>query len=96
VELCRKTGIEVPIIPGLKPISALSDLKLLPLVFHIDIPEALESALRKCKTNQDAVETGIEWAVSQSLELKKFGVPALHYFTIGNTDNIREIAKRVF
>ena len=96
VALCRKAGIDVPIIPGLKPISALTDLKLLPLVFHIDIPEELASVLRKCKTNQDAVETGIEWAVNQSLELKKFGVPALHYFTIGNTENIREIAKQVF
>jgi methylenetetrahydrofolate reductase (NADPH) len=96
VEDCRNAGITVPIVPGLKPISKLNDLKLLPLVFHIDIPELLAAELRKCKTDRQAYELGIEWAINQSLELKKFGVPALHYFTIGVSDNIQEIAKRVF
>jgi methylenetetrahydrofolate reductase (NADPH) len=96
VENCRNAGINVPIVPGLKPISKVNDLKLLPLVFHIDIPELLAAELRKCKTDRQAYELGIEWAINQSLELKKFGVPALHYFTIGVSDNIQEIAKRVF
>jgi methylenetetrahydrofolate reductase (NADPH) len=96
VEDCRNAGITVPIVPGLKPISKLNDLKLLPLVFHIDIPELLAAELRKCKTDRQAYELGIEWSINQSLELKKFGVPALHYFTIGVSDNIQEIAKRVF
>jgi methylenetetrahydrofolate reductase (NADPH) len=96
VDRCRDAGIMIPIVPGLKPISLMSDLKLLPLVFHIDIPEELASGLRKCKTNEDASQLGIEWAVQQSLELKKYGVPALHYFTIGQTDNVKEIAQKVF
>jgi len=96
VEKCRKVGIDVPIVPGLKPITRMNDLKLLPLVFHIDIPEQLAKELRKCKTNEAAELLGIEWAVNQSLNLKKNGVPALHYFTIGETENIRQIAKRVF
>lgn len=96
VENCRNAGINVPIVPGLKPISKLNDLKLLPLVFHIDIPELLAAELRKCKTDRQAYELGIQWSINQSLELKKFGVPALHYFTIGVSDNIQEIAKRVF
>ena len=96
VERCRNFGIEVPIIPGIKPISSMNDLRLLPLVFHIDIPEGLAAGLRKCKTNEAAIQLGVEWAVKQSLELKKYGVPALHYFTIGVTDNIRQIAGRVF
>jgi methylenetetrahydrofolate reductase (NADPH) len=96
VENCRSAGINVPIVPGLKPISRLNDLKLLPLVFHIDIPELLAAELRKCKTDRQAYELGVEWTINQSLELKKFGVPALHYFTIGVSDNIQQIAKRVF
>jgi methylenetetrahydrofolate reductase (NADPH) len=96
LDKCRQAGIEVPIIPGLKPITRLNDLKALPLVFHIDIPEALAGELRKCTTDQQAYALGVEWTVNQSLELKKYGVPALHYFTIGITDNIRQIAKRVF
>jgi len=96
VDKCKAAGIDVPIVPGLKPISSMNDLKLLPLVFHIDIPEDLAAGLRKCKTNEDAIQLGVEWTVSQSLELKKYGVPALHYFTIGHTENIREIAQKVF
>jgi len=96
VDRCRAAGISVPIVPGLKPITSMNDLKLLPLVFHIDIPEGLAAGLRKCKTNDDAIRMGIEWAVNQSRELKAYGVPALHYFTIGHTENIRDIAREVF
>jgi len=96
VDRCRAAGITVPIVPGLKPIASMNDLKLLPLVFHIDIPEDLAAGLRKCKTNEDAIRLGIEWTVQQSQELKEYGVPALHYFTIGHTENIRDIAMKVF
>lgn len=96
VDKCREAGITVPIIPGLKPITRINDMRLLPLVFHIDIPEDLAKELRKCKNDQQAFDLGVEWTVNQSLELKKYGVPALHFFTIGISDNIRQIAEKVF
>ena len=79
---CRKAGIEVPIIAGLKPISALNDIKMLPQTFHIDLPNDLVSEVRKCKTDQEAREAGIEWATMQSKELIKAGAPGLHYYTL--------------
>jgi methylenetetrahydrofolate reductase (NADPH) len=96
VKNCREVGIDVPIIPGLKPITTLKDMNLLPQVFNIDIPEPLVKALGKCKTNEDAFQTGIEWTIAQSKELISFGVPVLHYFTIGISENIRQIASSVF
>ncbi len=96
VDKCRENGITVPIVPGLKPITRLNDMKALPLVFHIDIPEILAAELRKCKTDQQAFDLGVEWTINQSRELKRYGVPALHYFTIGITNNIRQIAKEIF
>ncbi len=96
VDKCRDAGIDVPIIPGLKPITRLNDIRLLPLVFHIDIPEALAGELRKCKSDSEAYQLGIEWTTNQSKELKAAGVPALHYFTIGISENIRQIARAVF
>ncbi|MFP4469212.1 MAG: methylenetetrahydrofolate reductase [Bacteroidales bacterium] len=96
VDKCRAAGITVPIIPGLKPINKINDLRMLPLVFHIDIPEDLAAELRKCKDDKEAYQLGIEWTINQSLELKKAGVPALHYFTIGVSDNIRQIARKIF
>ncbi len=93
---CREAGINVPIVPGIKPITTLKDLELLPRVFHLDIPHELYAEARKCKNNAEAWELGIEWTVAQSEELKKNGVPAIHYYTIGISENIRKIASRVF
>ncbi len=96
VKRCREAGITVPIIPGLKPITTLKDIHTLPQVFNIDIPEALEIEARKCTSNEEAFRLGIEWSIAQSKELIQFGVPVVHYFTIGISENIRQIAKAVF
>jgi methylenetetrahydrofolate reductase (NADPH) len=93
---CRKAGIDVPIIAGLKPISALNDIKLLPQSFHIDLPNDLFSAVQKCKTDNEAREVGIEWATMQSRELISEGVPGIHYYTLGRSDNIARIVKASF
>jgi methylenetetrahydrofolate reductase (NADPH) len=96
VTKCREEGITVPIIPGLKPISTKSQLSLLPRTFNISIPEALEKEIEKCKDNRQVRELGVEWGVMQSKELLAHNVPVIHYFTMGRSDNIREIAKTVF
>jgi methylenetetrahydrofolate reductase (NADPH) len=96
VRMCREEGITVPIIPGLKPISARQQIFSLPRTFNISIPEDLQRELEKCKDNREARQVGIEWGIHQSVELIKFGVPALHYFTMGKSDNIREIVRKVF
>lgn len=96
VNNCREAGITVPIIPGLKPITTLKDMSILPQVFNIDIPEDLVRELSKCKSNEDAFQVGVEWSTLQSKELIDFGVPVLHYFTIGISENIRQIVSAVF
>jgi methylenetetrahydrofolate reductase (NADPH) len=96
VKNCREAGITVPIIPGLKPITTVKDLHILPQVFNIDIPEDLEKAVSGCKSNDEAFSVGIEWSILQSKELIRYGVPVLHYFTIGISENIRQIASAVF
>jgi len=96
VDACRKEGITVPIIPGLKPICTVKDINVLPQVFNIDIPDDLVKEIQKCQNNEEAFQAGIEWCIKQSLELMKYGVPVLHYFTIGISENIRRIAKAVF
>lgn len=93
---CIAAGINVPIIPGIKPINTLKDLELLPKVFHIDIPVELYNEAKKFEDNSRVKKLGIEWTIQQSKELKAAGVPAIHYYTIGVSDNIRKIAKAVF
>lgn len=96
VEKCRAAGIDVPIIPGLKPMSSMKQLLTLPQTFHIDLPDLLVNELSKCKSNEEVYEVGIEWGIAQSKELIVFGVPAIHYYTMGKADNICRIAKEVF
>ncbi|MBG0860704.1 MAG: methylenetetrahydrofolate reductase [NAD(P)H] [Bacteroidales bacterium] len=95
-EECRKTGITVPVIAGLKPISTMNDIRMLPQTFHIDMPTDLVNAVLKCKSDNEAREAGIEWATMQSKELIKEGVPGIHYYTLGRSDNIARIVKASF
>ncbi len=83
VKACKETGIDVPIIPGLKPITSKKQLSVLPRTFHVDIPTELSNEILKCKTDADVEIVGTEWLLMQSKELKKFGVPVLHYYTLG-------------
>jgi methylenetetrahydrofolate reductase (NADPH) len=93
---CRAAGITVPIFPGIKPISALNDIRLLPQVFHIDLPSDLFNAVHKCRTDSEAREVGIEWTTMQSQELLKEGAPGIHYYTLGRSDNIARIVRASF
>ena len=91
---CREAGIDVPVIPGVKPLSTLRQLTLLPETFAIELPEALHSEVR---AHPDGVrEVGTEWAIAQSRELMAAGVPVLHYYTMSRTTNIQKIVKAVF
>jgi len=96
VKRCREAGITVPIIPGLKPVATIRDITILPQVFNIDIPEELVKEIQRCKSNEEAFQAGIEWTTQQSKGLIAFGVPVLHYFTVGVSENIRQIASAVF
>jgi methylenetetrahydrofolate reductase (NADPH) len=96
VERCQKEGITVPIIPGIKPVVFLDQLTALPKVFHTEIPEILACELRKCKTDEEAKQVGVEWSIEQCKELKNAGVPSLHFYTLMATDSVKKIAKEIF
>jgi len=96
VDRCRNAGIEVPIIPGLKPISSLGQLSTLPQTFNIDLPDELVKEVQKCTDNKQARQVGVEWAIEQSKELMEKGAPVIHFYTMGRSDNVRKIAEAVF
>jgi methylenetetrahydrofolate reductase (NADPH) len=96
VNLCRENGINVPIIPGLKPITTAKQLINLPKIFHIDIPEDLSDAIHACKNDKDVKEVGIEWMINQCKELVEFGAPVLHFYTMGNPEPTKRIARAIF
>ncbi|MFM7664522.1 MAG: methylenetetrahydrofolate reductase [NAD(P)H] [Bacteroidota bacterium] len=96
VDACRSIGIEVPIIPGLKPLKTLNHISFIPKYFHIDYPVELSRDLIKCKSNQDVEALGIEWGIHQSKELKAAGVPCIHYYTMSNSSSVKAIASQTF
>jgi len=95
VNACRSIGIEVPIIPGLKPIYTKKQLTVLPKVFNIDLPTDLSNAILKCKDDIDVEKVGTEWLLMQSKELYKAGVPVLHYYTLGRPNLVADVVKQI-
>ncbi|MFT5890726.1 MAG: methylenetetrahydrofolate reductase (NADPH) [Dokdonia sp.] len=96
VDKCRAAGITKPIIPGLKPLATKKQLNLLPQRFSVDVPDALVMEVVKAKDAAAIRQVGIEWCIQQSKELKAAGVPVLHYYSMGKSDNIRQIAEAIF
>lgn len=96
VKKCRENGINVPIIPGLKPITSSKQLISLPKIFHLDIPIELSEALLACNGEKDVKDVGIEWMITQCKELREMGAPVLHFYTMGNPEPTRKIASALF
>lgn len=96
VKKCREHGINVPIIPGLKPITTAKQLITLPKIFHIDIPLELSEAVGTCKNAAEVREVGVEWMIQQCKELIEIGAPVLHFYTMGNPGPTRKVLEQLF
>ena len=95
VEKARQMGITIPIVPGIKPFAKLSQLTVVPKTFHCDIPEMLAKEIVKCKTDEQAVQLGVEWTTQQCRELYEHGVKNIHFYTVSAVDSVVEITKRL-
>ena len=96
LEKARDNGVSVPIIPGIKPLTKMSQLSIVPKTFHCDLPEELAREAVKCKTDEEVKALGVEWGVQQCRELMAHGVPSIHFYTVSAVDSIAEIAKRIY
>ena len=96
LDLCQKNGINVPIVPGLKPITKRYQLNSIPRRFFVDLPDDLVNEVSKAKTSEAVEEIGREWSIAQCKELIEAGAPCLHFYTMGDTETIRKILEKVF
>ncbi|MBL7931444.1 MAG: methylenetetrahydrofolate reductase [NAD(P)H] [Bacteroidia bacterium] len=96
VKLCREHGINVPIIPGLKILTAKKQITTLPKIFQCNIPQPFYEELEKCTDDKQVKEVGIKWCIEQSKELIKANVPCLHFYTMGASETTKAVAKAVF
>lgn len=96
VDKCRAIGINVPIVPGLKPLTKRYQLNALPRLFYVNMPDDLVKAINAAKTDEAVRQVGIEWCIAQSKELKEKGAPCLHYYTMGDSKTIRQIVEAIY
>lgn len=96
VKKAREAGIDVPIIPGIKPFAKLSQINVIPKTFKVDLPQALAEEVVKCKTDEEAKQLGIDWCVAQCKELMSYGIPSIHFYTVSAVDSIRQVAERIY
>lgn len=96
VEKCRAEGINVPIIPGMKPLATKKQLTVLPRIFHLDMPQDLVKAAEQCQSDKDVKQVGIEWCIQQCKELVAYGVPVLHFYTMSKSESVKKVASAVF
>lgn len=96
VNQCRKAGINVPIIPGIKPITSVNQLTILPKVFHVDLPSELANELMNCKDDIMAKSLGVEWCTMQVQDLIAHGVPSVHFYSLNATQSVKQVASEIF
>lgn len=96
VDKCREAGINVPIIPGIKPLTSLRQMELIPRTFHLDLPLELSKELIKCKDDDSVRALGVDWALAQAQELKAANVPSIHFYAMHATNSVEKIAKQLY
>lgn len=96
VDKARKEGINIPIIPGIKPFRKQSQLTMVPKTFKVDIPQELTKEALKCKTEEETEALGVEWCIYQCKELIKHGVPSIHFYSVGAVNSIKQVAKAIY
>jgi len=96
LEKCRQSGITIPIIPGIKPLTTKKQMEILPNVFHLEIPEDFRKAVKNAADDEAAKQIGIEWCIKQSKELMAAGVPILHYYTMSKSHAVKKICEAIF
>ncbi|NDV83819.1 methylenetetrahydrofolate reductase [NAD(P)H] [Bacteroides sp. 51] len=96
VDKARKAGINIPIIPGIKPFKRMAQLSMIPKTFKVDLPEELTREVVKCKNDEEVRQVGVEWCINQCKELMEHGVPSIHFYSIAAVDSIRDVAKIIY
>lgn len=96
VDRCRQVGINVPIIPGIKPVTSVNQMTILPNVFHVDLPNDLANELMNCKDDDMAKAVGVEWCTAQVKDLIAHGVPSIHFYSLNATRSVYQVASKIY
>ncbi|MDO4172445.1 MAG: methylenetetrahydrofolate reductase [Prevotellaceae bacterium] len=92
---CAEIGVNVPVLPGLKPFATKTQLTVLPQTFAVDLPQELVNRVMACNNNDDVKKVGVEWAIRQGEALLKAGFPVLHFYTMTRTEQVENIVREL-
>lgn len=96
VDKVRREGINIPIIPGIKPLNKMSQLTIVPKTFKVDLPVELAEAVNSCKNDEEVAKVGVEWSINQCRELIKAGVPSIHFYSYSAVDSVCKVAEQIY
>ena len=92
----RKDGITVPIIPGVMPITNISQIERFTKMCGAGLPETLKQSLYAIQEDSEAViEKGIEQATLQCQQLLKEGVEGIHFYTLNQSKSTKKIIQNL-
>jgi methylenetetrahydrofolate reductase (NADPH) len=92
VERARAAGIDVPIIPGIMPITQVGQVERMATMSGSSIPEGLRGELHARGEDPEAVlDFGVAYATLQCAELLAAGAPGIHFYTLNRSPATRAI-----
>ncbi len=94
IDLCAKTGINAPIIPGLKILTSKAHLISIPKNFYINLPQDLVDEVNASKPER-VIDVGVEWAANQVEELLKNNIPSVHFYIMQNSQPVVKLMERL-
>lgn len=96
VDSCRAIGIDVPIVPGLKPLVSAGQLNVIPKTFKVDMPKALVDRVGECRDDLSVKAVGVDWLTRQAEELIAQGFNHIHFYSHNSIPGVKAAVERVF
>ncbi|MCL4148004.1 UNVERIFIED_CONTAM: hypothetical protein GTU68_025340, partial [Idotea baltica] len=90
-DLCDKKGINVPLVPGLLPVTSLAQIKRITSMCGAKLPMDFVAALENDPSEKEQFEVGVAHAVAQTQDLIANQVAGLHYYVLNKSDATKRI-----
>lgn len=87
----RKIGITLPVIPGIMPVTNLSQIERITTMCGAKIPNELMKRLHGCASQNAICEAGIEYSIRQCEELMSWGIPGFHFYPLNKSQAVKRI-----
>ena len=88
---CESAGINVPVVPGILPVTNFAQAQRIASMCKAGIPDSLRSAMTDSDDAEHQFKIGVEHARMQTVDLVENGVPGIHYYVLNKSDAAAEL-----